>query len=179
MTIRSRSTGFFSPPSALCTPHSLLRSSTKWVCFREQSRARRPASRADSDTCRRFTAFQNGFVRKETASLGIPHSPVGTTAPAGLCSFRVSSNTVCEQTVPPHALSTPRSQLRPRLFGFQSLQERALEARSLYPWANVTVCARKRVAIEGPLAITPGRADGRKSHFPPISPGGGGSVCAR
>ena len=30
-----------------------------------------------------------------------------------------------------------------------------------------------------PLAITPGRAGGRKSHFPAISRGGGGSVCAR
>ena len=42
-----------------------------------------------------------------------------------------------------------------------------------------SLCARKRVAIEGALAITPGRAGGRKFHFPAISPGGGGSVCAR
>ena len=45
--------------------------------------------------------------------------------------------------------------------------------------ARDTLCARKRVAIVTPPAITPCPADGRKSHFSAISTGGGGRVCAR
>ena len=69
--------------------------------------------------------------------------------------------------------------LRPRSFTCQALPGRARKARPLTLTVCGSLCARKRVAIRGAPAITPGRGGDRKSHFPRIWPGGGGSVCAR
>jgi len=48
----------------------------KWVCFLEPSPARRSASRAGSDACRRFRGPQIGFVRKNLPSLRPPTSHI-------------------------------------------------------------------------------------------------------
>ena len=79
-------------------------------------------------------------------------------------------------------LQLPTSNLRRRcrrLFSCQALRRRTPMARPLTLTVRGSLCARKRVAIGGVQAVSPGRAGGRKSHFLAISPGGRGSVCAR